>query len=207
MEITAQWTYSGDGRKAIHEAGHVASALFLGIGTGDVTIVGDEEGGGYTEICDDWIQSRDPTRVKQRAVVAMAGIASDVLFGRNHCDPNCDTSWDEIYASEEGWRPDICKTCCLDWVVRNTGSLSGLSGSHATFDHLLAEISRLQEYKAPPRSDVGTHFQEATAILARQDVGRFVGQFAEELCVKHLLSKNESVRIWDASVMAGSGQG
>src|SRR5271157_1353882 len=117
MQIKGQWTYDSEGRKAIHEAGHVALALRLGIEIGDnpaVTVIGEVEGGGYTKVCDDSARSLDPKRIKQRAVVAMAGIASDVLYGRNHLSPSSDSSWEAIYSAEESWRPDIRKACCLD---------------------------------------------------------------------------------------------
>jgi hypothetical protein len=207
MQIAGRWTYSDEGRKAIHEAGHVAVALCFGIEIGAVTVTGDHDGGAYTEVCDDWIRTRDPKRLEQRAAVAMAGIASDVLYGRNYCVPDCNNSWDQIYALQEGWRPDICKTCCLDWITRNTQRLSDLAVPYETSDQLLAAITNLPGYQMPPRSHVGVYFGKARESLERPEVCGFIEQFAKQLCSQGLLSRNECVRTWEATVGGASSDG
>ena len=97
-ELPGDWTYTDkSGRKAIHEAGHVAVALHLGIEIGIVSVICNDEGGGYTEVCDDWVQQREPKRIEQRALVAMAGIASDVInVDPSKHMPPCNP-WDIIY--------------------------------------------------------------------------------------------------------------
>jgi hypothetical protein len=206
MVIEAQWSYSPPGKKAIHEAGHVAVALCLGIEIGAVTVEEDHEGGGFAEVRDDWVNDRKPESIENRAVVVMAGIASDVLFGRNHSMPSSDSSWDAIYCAEESWRPDICRCCCLDWISRHTDILLKVATDvpHDTSsDGLLAMIRGHHEYQAPPRDCVRTYFNSAKALLGKPKVRDFTELLGERLSSLCTLSSDQCRAIWRDSGCGG----
>jgi hypothetical protein len=195
LKLTGQWTYCERGRKAIHEAGHIAAAFKLGFDTGNVTVNWDDSGGGYTEVCDDWIERREPKRIEPRLIVAMSGIASDVAYGRGHCVPD-NRSWDQMYASNEGWRSDICKTSCLHWLLQNPERLRDLSVSCRNSDHLIEAIATLPGYQVPARSCVHTYFGRAKKLVEAPGMGDLIGQLSEELWSRGTLPRTDCVRIW-----------
>jgi hypothetical protein len=149
-------------------------------------------------VCDDCVRGLEPKRIGERAVVAMAGIASDVLYGRNHSSPPFNGSWDKIYGAEDRWRPDIRKACCLDWMLDNLEKVPDLMAEYRTCHDPLTAISNLSRYQTPCRDCVGTYFEKAKELLLKPKMRRFVEELAESLSISSegKLSRNECLDIW-----------
>lgn len=175
----------------------MAAALRLGIGI-RATVISPSDGDGYMEVCEDWVLKKERKRIEQSAIVTMAGIASDVLYGHKskHLSPSSNISWEQIYCAEAAWRPDICKACCLDWISLNTEKLSGPTGQYKSSDDLFKAIRALSEYQMPPKNCVGIYFEKAKSLLAESTMRSFIERLAKELFSKHPLCRNECLDIW-----------
>jgi hypothetical protein len=210
--------YKSIHRIAIHEAGHVAACPLPGFGQdslGDATImVEGTDREGHTQIKEGfWLQS--PNLIRDRAVVAISGIASEKLYcmklaGKERYWPSVTEDkvrwWEALRIDNPELRHDICKVCCLDWML-NDGRESIDSDRNGRDEEMFAAICNLPAYRnRSMRNSPEPYYQSAMESLRTNRVERFVRSVKDHFdmySTTECLPKDRCIEMWDASIQNG----
>lgn len=199
-------------RKVRHEVGHTSMAIRSRmLGHKGVRLIDDHTGDlGCTSISWEIEGFKSAQRIRERAAVAMAGIAAEPLQLRPEI---ANRKWFEIACSEEDLRLDIEKTRCLHWI-----SLDPLriwnehiepflqQNPNATEDEILRHLSALPEYGDGPAYDVvEEYFTLAKQGLQTVPCARFVERLTNRLLSgTSELSSRDCLQMWAECVPESS---
>jgi hypothetical protein len=175
-------------RKALHEAGHAALALKKGmLGCEGVEITDDETGDtGSTSIKWDGLSMQFAERIRDRATIAMAGVAAEPAGLRPELESG---QWIEIAKQCEDLRSDINKVRCLHWILLDLERIWSqrivpfiAQNPKAKEDDLLGHICNSTDYGSGPSFDVlQEYFLSARIELSDPRVKRFIELAASRL--------------------------
>lgn len=192
-------------RKARHEAGHAAVALYLGMfGNDGITVADEKEQAGWVSIGWQLEQLEFPGSVKSRAIVAMAGIAAEPPGLRSELAEE-KINWVTACGIYEDLRDDIQKARCLDWVSRNSPRIWTqqikpylIANPSAGLDEIVKHFRSLAEYEQnAPYEMVQEHFMAAKQILRLRRPAGFVERSSRLLKSEAHLTSAECRRLWD----------
>src|SRR6266568_5014230 len=195
--------------KAAHECGHAALALRVGmLGDNGVSINDTQHEAGSTSICWDIRGLRDPYRIKQRATIAMAGVAADFdrrkqLRQLDECmHSNGKIDWYCVCCLYADLRPDIEKARRLHLISQDVEGFwprieSQLSEKpQPTEDEILDVIFSGMKSEQPTYEFIGEYFNCARAILSKDQPRRFIEQASKCLIEGGQLSSCQCRLLW-----------
>jgi hypothetical protein len=188
---------------ALHEAGHPAAALALGmLGPDGIRILSATDGCTSIDLRIEGLQ--DVQRIRDRATIAMAGLAADCIFREDFQSTHID--WQELWVKSPELQIDIAKAIRLSWIAVNhqvawNQLIRPFLDAHENpkEDDILRMIAEHIRQHPDIDWDWVNPFQRAQTLIARCQCRRFIRQITEEFEEQTTLfiSTKDCSKAWD----------
>ena len=191
-------------RVAFHEAGHAAALAFGMLGPDGIRLSAT---GGCTSI-DLRIEGLQYLqRVRDRAAIAMAGLAADCILRSDFQSTHID--WHKLWVKSPELQHDIAKTIRLSWItVNHQMAWNRLikpfleTHKHAEEGDVLQMIAEhMRRHSVLDWGCVSPYFRRAQGLVARCQCRRFIKHITEEFAEPAItfISAEGCRRAWDDS--------